>query len=155
MSSSQRTARRRFVVRSSPIHGRGVFALMPIAKGSRLIEYTGERVSHEVADARYAEEQENSPHTMLFSVDEDTVIDATHRGSSARWLNHSCQPNCEAVDDEGRIFIETTRNIRAGEELSYDYNLLLEEAHTPALKRANPCYCGVRRCRGTLLGKKR
>jgi len=155
MPRSKRTARRRFVVRSSPIHGRGVFALMPIAKGSRLIEYTGERVSHEVADERYAEEQENSPHTMLFSVDENTVIDATHRGSSARWLNHSCQPNCEAVDDEGRIFIETTRNIRAGEELSYDYNLLLEEAHTPALKRANPCYCGVRRCRGTLLGKKR
>lgn len=155
MPRTQRKAQRRFVVRSSPIHGRGVFALMPIPKGSRLLEYTGERISHEVADERYAEEQENSPHTMLFSVDEDTVIDATHRGSSARWFNHSCQPNCEAVDDEGRIFIEATRNIRAGEELSYDYNLLLEEAHTPAVKRANPCYCGMRRCRGTILGKKR
>lgn len=155
MPRTQRKAQRRFVVRSSPIHGRGVFALMPIPKGSRLLEYTGERISHEVADERYAEEQENSPHTMLFSVDEDTVIDATHRGSSARWFNHSCRPNCEAVDDEGRIFIEATRNIRAGEELSYDYNLLLEEAHTPAVKRANPCYCGMRRCRGTILGKKR
>lgn len=155
MPRSKPTTQRRFVVRSSTIHGRGVFALMAIAKGSRLIEYTGERISHEAADERYAEEQENSPHTMLFSVDKDTVIDATHRGSSARWFNHSCRPNCEAVDDEGRIFIETTRNIQAGEELSYDYNLLLEKAHTPAVKRANPCYCGARRCRGTLLGKKR
>ncbi len=155
MPSTQRKVRRRFVVRKSSIHGRGVFALMAIPKGSRLIEYTGKRISHEVADDLYGEEQENSPHTMLFSVDKHTVIDATHTGSSARWFNHSCAPNCEAADDEGRIFIETTRNIEAGDELSYDYNLLLEEAHTPAVKRANPCYCGMRRCRGTILGKKR
>lgn len=155
MSRSTHKAQRRFVVRKSSIHGRGVFALAPIPKGSRLIEYTGERISHDEADARYAEEQENSPHTMLFAVDGETVIDATRRGSSARWFNHSCVPNCEAVDEEGRIFIETTRNVRAGEELTYDYNLILEEPHTPAVKRAHPCYCGKRRCRGTILGKKR
>lgn len=127
---------------------------MPISKGSRLIEYVGERISHDEADDRYGEEQENSPHTMLFSVDEHTVIDATRRGNSARWINHSCAPNCEAVDDESRIFIEAIRNIHPGEELTYDYNLILEEPHTPAVKRAHACFCGAPGCRGTLLGKK-
>lgn len=155
MPRSKRIAQRRFVVRKSSIHGRGVFALSPIPKGSRLIEYTGERISHEEADERYAEEQENSPHTMLFAVDDETVIDATRRGSSARWLNHSCASNCEAVDEDGRIFIETTRNIRPGDELTYDYNLILDEPHTPAVKRAHSCYCGKRQCRGTILGRKR
>lgn len=155
MSRSTHKAQRRFVVRKSTIHGRGVFALAPIAKGSRLIEYTGERISHEKADERYAEEQENSPHTMLFAVDDATVIDATRRGSSARWFNHSCAPNCEAIDEEGRIFIETTRSVGAGDELTYDYNLILDEPHTPAVKRAHPCHCGKRQCRGTILGKKR
>ena len=155
MPRSTHKAQRRFVVRRSSIHGRGVFALTHIPKGSRLIEYIGERISHEVADARYAEEQENSPHTMLFAVDADTVIDATRRGNSARWFNHSCAPNCEAVDDEGRIFIETTRSVAPGDELTYDYNLILDEPHTPAIKRAHACYCGKRRFRGTILGKKR
>lgn len=118
------------------------------------MEYTGERISHEEADDRYGEEHEHSPHTMLFAVDDEVVIDATLHGSSARFINHSCSPNCEAIDEDGRIFIETLRDIRAGEELTYDYNLVLEERHTPALKRAHPCYCGVRRCRGTLLGRK-
>ncbi|MBI4204314.1 MAG: SET domain-containing protein-lysine N-methyltransferase [Betaproteobacteria bacterium] len=155
MLGTSRTTRRRFVVRKSPIHGRGVFALARIPKGARLMEYTGERISHEEADERYGEEHEHSPHTMLFSVDDDIVIDATRWGSSARWINHSCGPNCEAVDEDGRIHIETVRDIKPGEELTYDYNLILEERHTPALKRAHPCFCGTRRCRGTLLGRKR
>jgi SET domain-containing protein len=155
MVRTSRKPRRRFSVRKSHIHGRGVFALTRIPKGTRLIEYTGERISHKEADARYAEEHENSPHTMLFSVNDRIVIDATRRGSSARWINHSCAPNCEADDEDERIFIKTIRNVRPGEELTYDYNLVLEERHTPALKRAHPCYCGARRCRGTLLGPKR
>lgn len=155
MSRSSRRTRRRFVVRQSAIHGHGLFALTRIPKGIRLIEYRGERISHDEADERYGEEHENSPHTMLFSVNDEIVIDATHRGSSARWINHSCAPNCEAVEEEGRIFIETIRGIRCGEELTYDYNLILEERHTPALKRLHACYCGARRCRGTLLGSKR
>jgi SET domain-containing protein len=92
---------------------------------------------------------------MLFTVDDDTVIDATHRGSSARWINHSCGPNCEAIEEDGRIFIETIRAVRPGEELSYDYNLTLDEPHTPAVKRAHACLCGSKSCRGTILGKKR
>lgn len=146
---------RRYIVRKSSIHGRGVFALVDIPKGTRLMEYLGERISHEEADRRYAEMHENSPHTMLFSVDDEVVIDATQWGSSARFINHSCSPNCEAIEEEGRIFIETTKAVRAGSELTYDYNLVLDERHTPAVKRAHACYCGTRRCRGTLLGKKR
>ena len=155
MARTSRKTRRRFSVRKSPIHGRGVFALTRIPKGTRLIEYTGERMSHGEADKRYAHEHENSPHTMLFSVNDEIVIDATRWGSSARWINHSCAPNCEADDEDDRIFIKTIRDIRPGEELTYDYNLVLEERHTPALKRAHPCHCGTRRCRGTLLGPKR
>lgn len=155
MSRSLHRAQRRIAVRRSSIHGRGVFAIAAIPKGARLIEYIGERMSHDEADERYGEEHEDSPHTMLFAVDDEVVIDATHKGNSSRWINHSCAPNSEAVNDEGRIFIETVRGIRPGEELTYDYNLILDERHTPALKRANPCLCGTRRCRGTLLGKKR
>ena len=152
---SQRTNGRRYAVRRSNIHGRGVFALTDIPKGTRLMEYVGERISHKEADRRYAVEHEHSPHTMLFSVDDKTVIDATRRGNSARFINHSCAPNCEAIAEEGRIFIETTRKIPAGGELTYDYNLVLEERHTPAVKRAHACFCGARGCRGTLLGSKR
>ncbi len=122
-------------------------------KGTRVIEYAGERVSHREADRRH--DAQGTTHTMLFIVDRKTVIDATRQGNSARWINHSCSPNCEAVDDAGRIYIEAIRNIRAGEELTYDYNLLLEEPHTPAAKREHACLCGERNCRGTMLGRKR
>lgn len=150
-----KSAPRRFVVRQSGIHGRGVFALTDIPKGTRLIEYLGERMSHEEADRRYGDLHEGSAHTMLFAANDEVVIDATQWGSSARWINHSCGPNCEAVEDEGRVFIETRRAIRAGEELVYDYELIVEERHTAKLKREHACYCGARRCRGTMLGRKR
>jgi len=90
---------------------------------------------------------------MLFTVNDKIVIDATRRGSSARWINHSCSPNCEIADENDRIFIETRRDIRPGEELTYDYNLQLGEPHTTAAKRAHRCFCGSRRCRGTMLGE--
>lgn len=155
MSRTKASNGRRYVVRRSKIHGRGVFALADLPKGTRLMEYLGERITPREADRRYAAEHEHSPHTMLFSVDDKLVIDATKRGSSARFINHSCAPNCEAIEEERRIFIETTRPVAPGEELTYDYNLVLEERHTPAVKRAHACFCGVRRCRGTLLGSKR
>ncbi len=146
---------RRYSVRKSGIHGRGVFALADIPKGTRLMEYLGERITHDEADRRYAEEHENSPHTMLFAVDDEVVIDATLKGSSARFINHSCSPNCEAIEEEGRIFIETIKPVKAGAELTYDYNLVLDEPHTPSVKRLHACFCGTRKCRGTILGKKR
>ena len=142
-------------MRQSRIHGRGVFARRAVPKGTRLMEYLGERITHAEADRRYAKEHEFSPHTMLFAVNDKVVIDATRKGNSARYINHSCTPNCEAIEEEGRIFIETLRKIAPGEELTYDYNLVLEERHTPSLKKMHACYCGTRRCRGTLLGKKR
>ena len=148
MPRPTRRKARRFAVRRSSIHGRGVFALRHLARGARLIEYTGERMSHDEADRRYGEEHEANPHTMLFAVDDEVVIDATHRGSSARWINHSCAPNCEAVEEGGRIFIDVRRLIRPGEELTYDYQLVLDERHTPALKRAHACHCGAPRCGG-------
>lgn len=141
-------------MRRSSIHGLGVFALVPIPKRSRVIEYKGMRISHEEADDLFGEEQANSPHTMLFTVNDEIVIDATRKGNSARWINHSCRPNCETVDEKDRIFIEAIRDIRPGEELSYDYNLQLAERHTKKAKREHACFCGSRRCRGTMLGEK-
>jgi SET domain-containing protein len=154
MRRRAKTLRRRFSVRRSPIHGKGVFALVRIPKGARIIEYKGERISHQEADQRYSELHANSPHTMLFIVNDEIVIDATRRGNSARWINHSCAPNCEIADDDDRIFIDAARDIRPGEELSYDYNLQIGEPHTTAAKREHACFCGARRCRGTMLGEK-
>ncbi len=112
-------------------------------------------MSHKEADRRYGKLHDGSSHTMLFAANDEVVIDATKWGSSARWINHSCAPNCEALEDEGRVFIETRRNIRAGEELAYDYELIVDEPHTAKLKREHACYCGAKKCRGTMLGKKR
>ena len=83
------------------------------------------------------------------------MIDAAVGGNEARFINHSCEPNCDAVIDDGRIWIETIRAVAPGEELAYDYAYVLEERHTPAAKRRYPCNCGSGRCRGTILAKKR
>lgn len=149
----KRRIRRRFVIKLSRIHGRGVFALRTIRRGTRIIEYKGERISHEEADQRYAKAHEHSPHTMLFTVDDEIVIDATRKGNSARWINHACSPNCEVLEEDRRIFIAARCDIGAGEELTYDYNLQIGEPHTDEAKRAHPCFCGGRRCRGTMLGE--
>lgn len=153
MAKSVKKKPRRYVVRNSPIHGRGVFALKLLLKKTRVIEYKGELISDAEADRRYSKKHANSPHTMLFSVDGGLVIDATRRGNSARWINHSCQPNCEIADKGHKIFIDARRDIRPGEELTYDYNLQIGERHTKAAKREHACYCGTRRCRGTMLGE--
>jgi SET domain-containing protein len=145
--------RRRIMVRNSPIHGRGVFALRRIPKDTRIIEYKGNLITEKEADRRYSRIHENSPHTMLFSLDGGLVIDATRRGNSARWINHSCAPNCEIEEEGHRIFIEARRDIRLGDELTYDYNLQIGEKHTKAAKREHACFCGNRRCRGTMLGE--
>lgn len=150
-----KTAKPRIAVRRSSIHGRGVFAVTDIAKGARIIEYTGDRISHAEADRLYGDLHDGSSHTMLFAATDKIVIDATKRGGPARWINHSCAPNCEANEEDGRVFIDAIRRIPPGTELSYDYNLVLEERHTPKLKREHPCHCGARNCRGTLLGRKR
>jgi SET domain-containing protein len=145
--------RRRIAVRNSRIHGRGVFALKRIPKGVRIIEYKGKLITDEEADPRYRRIHENSPHTMLLSLDGGLVIDATLRGNSARWINHSCAPNCEIEEEGHRIFIDARRDIQPGEELTYDYNLQIGEKHTKTAKREHACFCRARRCRGTMLGE--
>lgn len=144
-----------FEIRPSPIQGAGAFATRPIPAGQRLIEYAGERLTPAQADARYPDRPGERHHTFLFAIDDDVVIDAAVNGNEARWINHSCDPNCDAVIDDGRIWIESIRDIAPGEELAYDYAYILEERHTPSAKKRFPCSCGAATCRGTILGKKR
>lgn len=144
-----------YVVRRSPIHGRGVFAAMPIRKGTRIIEYKGRRVDWDWASAAYAQDEGEPTHTFLFELDDGRVIDANQRGNAARWINHSCDPNCQAVEEDGRVYIEAIRKIRAGEELGYDYRISIEDRLTKSEKKRWPCHCNADSCRGTLLVPRR
>jgi len=151
----QPSAGRRIQVRQSGIHGKGVFALQDIVQGETIIEYVGEIITWEQAQARHPHDPKNPNHTFFFHIDETRVIDGRVRGNSARWINHSCDGNCEADEQGGRIFIKAVRDIAAGEELHYDYGLIIEERYTAKLKAEYPCWCGAARCRGTLLAPKR
>lgn len=144
-----------FEIRSSPIQGLGAFATRAIPAHVRLIEYTGERLTPAEADRRYPDVEDERHHTYLFAIDDDIVVDAAVGGNEARFLNHSCDPNCDVVIEDARLWIETIRSIAPGEELTYDYAYVLEERHTPAAKRRFPCHCGAATCRGTILAKKR
>jgi SET domain-containing protein len=138
-------------VRNSPVHGRGVFAVAPIRKGTRIIEYLGDRVSHEAADKRYEDHDENDNHTFLFIVDKHTVIDAGVGGNDARYINHQCEGNCESVIENRRVFIDATRDIAPGEELGYDYEIGREKDDPPNADEIYACRCGSPQCRGTML----
>ena len=150
---------RPFAIRPSPIQGLGAFATRSIAAGTRLIEYTGERLTPDEAEERYPGLPEGRHQTYLFAIEDDddreVVIDAAVGGNEARFINHSCAPNCDAVVEHGRIWIDTIREVAPGEELAYDYAYILDERHTPAAKRRFPCHCGATTCRGTILAKKR
>ncbi|RDS84593.1 SET domain-containing protein [Dyella monticola] len=152
----------RIVARRSPIHGNGVFAVAPIKKGEEIIEYKGTLMTHTEADDMYGDGGETG-HTFLFTLNDDYIIDANRKGNIARWINHSCAPNCAAFvleNDTGnprkdRVVIEAKRNIKAGEELTYDYGIVLEVPHTARLKKKWQCLCGSPKCTGTLLKPKR
>jgi SET domain-containing protein len=144
-----------FRIGPSPIQGSGAFATSRISRGTRLIEYTGQRLTPKEADQRYPDDETNRHHTYLFAIDDDVVVDAAVDGNEARFINHSCDPNCDAVIDDKHIWIETIRDVEPGEELSYDYAYVLDERHTPAAKKRFPCHCGSVKCRGTILAKKR
>jgi SET domain-containing protein len=141
-------------IRSSGVHGLGGFAKEFIPAGTRLIEYAGKRITPAQADALYPD-SDDLHHTFLFAIDDEIVVDAGVNGNDARFINHSCDPNCDAVIEDEKIWIETIRDVQPGEELAYDYAYVLEERHTPAAKRRYPCSCGARNCRGTILTKKR
>lgn len=153
---------RKIAARKSAIHGNGVFAVELLRKGERVIEYKGLVRTHEEVDNDDSGDVE-SGHTFLFTLNDDYVIDANYKGNDARWINHSCEPNCEALIEEaegddrscGRVFIETLRNIKPGEELTYNYGIVLAERHTPRLKKVWECRCGAKRCTGTMLQPKR
>jgi uncharacterized protein len=133
-------------VRSSGVHGRGVYATEPISKGTRIIEYTGQRISwEETAD------DEDDSHTFIFGLANGEVINPEVGGNEARWINHSCDPNCEAFEEDDRIFIYAKRDITSGEELSYDYALEIDEPITKKAMKEFECLCGSQRCRGTML----
>ena len=136
------------------MHGKGVFALQDIAEGETIIEYVGEIISWDEAQDRHPHDPKDPNHTFYFHVNEDKVIDALHGGNSSRWINHSCDANCEADEENERIFIKALRNIHAGEELNYDYGLIIDEPYTKKLKAEYPCWCGSANCRGTLLSPK-
>jgi len=140
-----------FEVRDSPVHGKGAFALRRIPKGTRIVEYLGERISHAEADRRYEDHDVNDNHTFLFIVDKRTVIDAGVNGNDARFINHSCDPNCESTIEKGRVFIDAIRDIEPGEELGYDYQIGREKDDPPNVDEIYACRCGSKKCRGTML----
>jgi SET domain-containing protein len=145
------------VVRRSPRHGRGVYAAAAIPAGTRIIEYTGELISEAEGERRYPtlpDGQAEAEHTYLLTLDDSRVIDANVGGNAARFINHSCEPNCEPIAYGDHMWIVAVRQIGRGEELAYDYAIELDERHTPARKRRFPCRCEARRCRGSLLKPK-
>jgi SET domain-containing protein len=131
----------------SAINGRGGFATRRIEAGDYIIEYAGERISQAEGDRRYGEK----PYTLLFEVDARIVIDGGVDGNEARFINHSCGPNCEAGGERGKIVIRAMRRIRAGEELTYDYAFTRDDALGAAEDAIYPCRCGARGCRGSIL----
>jgi SET domain-containing protein len=136
---------RRIAVRNSPIHGRGVFAAATFSVGDAILEYKGEIVQAKEAHG----------HTFFFELDDGRMIDGAKGGNSARWINHSCAPNCEAEQEGDRIFIRATRKIEEGAEVFIDYALDVKGRRTAALKRLYACRCGAGRCRGTMLDARR
>ena len=146
---------RRIQVRRSGVHGKGVFALQPIAQGETIIEYKGELITWEEALRRHPHDPANPDHTFYFHIDDERVIDGGHGGNASRWINHACVPNCEAEEDEGRVFIKALRALEPGEELFFDYGLIIDERYTSALKKRFACHCGHRQCRGTMLAPKK
>ena len=148
-------AGRRIQVKRSGVHGKGVFAVQPIAAGETIIEYVGEVISWEEAQRRHPHDLCDPNHTFYFHIDGDHVIDALFDGNASKWINHACDPNCESDERDGRIFIQAVRDIAAGEELNYDYGLVLDERYTAKLKAEYACHCGAADCRGTMLAPKR
>jgi len=140
-------------VRRSGIHGKGVYATRHIPKGTRIVEYLGERISHKDADDRYAAKGQDDGHTFLFVVSRRVVIDAGVDGNDARFINHSCAPNCDTVIEDERVFIEALRDIEPGEELGYEYGLTWETTDDADELANYSCRCGAPKCRGTMLAE--
>ncbi|MBL8961530.1 MAG: SET domain-containing protein-lysine N-methyltransferase [Gemmatimonadetes bacterium] len=140
-----------FVVKRSRIQGRGGWATRDIKKGEWIVEYVGEKITWAESDRRYDDEKMSRHHTFLFTLDKRYVIDAANEGNDARYINHSCDPNCEAVITKGHIYIAALRNIKKGEELFYDYSYARDKNTTEEDEKLYVCRCGSAKCRGTIL----
>ena len=155
--ANRKKRQRVYSVRKSGIHGRGVFATVEIRKGTTILEYKGRRSSWKEALEREDSDPNDPSHTFLFELDDGTVIDASIGGNAARWVNHSCDPNCETYeDDAGHVFIRARRRILPSEELTYDYWLTISGRLSKRELARYVCRCLALKCRGSLLhGKKR
>ena len=142
---------RRTQVRESGIHGKGVYAIRPLKAGDTVLEYRGEIITWKEALRRHPHDPEQPNHTFYFHLDDGHVIDGKHQGNSAKWINHSCEPNVEAEQDGMRVFLKALRDINPGEELFFDYGLVIDARITPSLKKEYACWCGADECRGTML----
>lgn len=140
-------------VRRSDLHGRGVFARRPIPKGTYILEYEGVRISPEEADAQEPTDPNDPYHTFFFAISNGMIIDGGQNGNDSRFINHSCDPNCEGheSDNGDKVFIVAMRDIAQGEELLYDYALTIDDKLTKTLKKQYACWCGAKTCRGTML----
>ena len=149
------TSGRRTQVRESGVHGKGVYAIRPIKAGSKVLEYKGEIITWEEALDRHPHDPEQPNHTFYFHLDDGHVIDGKHKGNSAKWINHACEPNMEAEQDGNRVFLKALRDIKVGEELFFDYGLIIDARLTAKLKKEYACWCGAASCRGTMLASRR
>ena len=155
-------AKKKIEARLSTIHGNGVFATEAIKKGEYIVRYKGKLRTHDEVDEEYGDDDEDG-HTFLFTLNDDYVVDANVDGNVARWINHSCDPNCESEIEEDakdrrrkdKVFIHALRTIKPGEELTYNYGITLDEPHTAKLKKLWACRCGSSKCTGTMLQPKK
>jgi len=154
-ASSNPTSGPRTQVRESGVHGKGVYAIRPLKAGDTVLEYKGEIITWEEALDRHPHDPEQPNHTFYFHLDDGHVIDGKHQGNSAKWINHACEPNVEAEQYGMRVFLKALRDIEVGEELFFDYGLIIDARMTAKLKKEYACWCGAATCRGTMLAPKR
>jgi SET domain-containing protein len=150
---SRITINHHLFLHDSPIHGSGVFARRDIPKGTLVIQYTGEIISKQESDRRAEKvrrvaEQKNTGAVYIFTLNDDYDLDGNVFDNYARFINHACKTNCEAVNIDDEIWIETTRKIKKGEELHYDYGFDYSNWHE------HPCRCGKKACVGFIVDKK-
>jgi SET domain-containing protein len=149
-----RAPRNRIAVRASTVHGKGVYATVPIRKGARIIEYLGRHLPWDKAMDLPPHRPDDPYHTFFFSLENGDVIDAAVGGNESRWINHSCEPNCATEEKDDRIFVYALRSLQPGEELFYDYKIIPAERRTKKLEKEFACCCGSSKCRGTMLDPK-
>lgn len=140
-------------VRRSDLHGNGVFARRPIPKGTYILEYEGVRITPDEADAQEATNPDDPFHTFFFAIGNGMIIDGGQNGNDSRFINHSCEPNCEGHESDSgdKVFIVAMKDIEKGDELLYDYALTIDDKLTKTLKKQYACWCGADSCRGTML----